>query len=84
MRTARRFRRSGAMWASSHNSDRLMADLPNILIFLVPYTLGFIYLKCWQNFLKNEDPDYTPEAASTTGASSSSLSDSGTLTHGHA
>ncbi|MBM3876786.1 MAG: hypothetical protein FJ386_08725 [Verrucomicrobia bacterium] len=61
-----------------------MADLPNILIFLVPYTLGVIYLKCWHNFLKHEDPDHAPEEATSMRAPNSPVSNPGTLSHGHA
>ena len=48
------------MWASPANALRLMADLPNILIVLVPYAMATTYLWSWHMFLKDEDPDHTP------------------------
>lgn len=63
-----------------------MADLPNLLIFLVPYMLGIIYLKCWHNFLKHEDPDHAPELAANVGRQEAQRPQPGnhTLSHGHA
>jgi hypothetical protein len=61
-----------------------MADLPNLLIFLVPYTLGIIYLKCWHNFLRHEDPDHAPEECWEAQRDSAHAPGHGSLTHRHA
>ncbi len=56
-----------------------MADLPNILIVLVPYALAIGYLVCWHKFLKNEDPDHpSPQP---TVAKDKSHADHGTFAH---
>lgn len=58
-----------------------MADLPNILIVLVPYVFTVSYLLFWWQTLKNEDPDHTPPPVTKKPARDEAHTGHGTLAH---